>query len=326
MDDLAADKSDEIRLRVLGQPMIVQADGTSLELTKLDGGLLVALALAGPRGRSKTWLRDNLWTTGADFNTVATAVTRLRRKAPIPVPKSGANYVLDLPESSIDAQVFMNAIRSLPTPAPIDQLDELLGMWTDNPWDGSSRLPDRCWRQVKEARNVLVAAVHGLTDAERADLSHWNQFCDIFHAEAPQWRGEPERTVARPKRVLVVDDLIATPLAEALDGEFECHPVASLKDWNRMVKEGHLLDYDCALVDLHLTSGMIDKGGELILQDLRRLRPEMPTALMSAELPYEDLEGLKQKLGVRNVIPKHNNENGPMVPLRDLVRKLIAEG
>lgn len=319
-------KNGGIRVRILGRPVIVGADGTSEEQPVLLGGLLAALALAGQRGRSKEWLRANLWTTGATNNTVAVTVGRLRRNLPeIPELKNRANYVLDLPRSAIDALAFMDGVQSLPEPAPADRLDELLGMWDDNPWE-ASRLPDRCWREVRAARDVLVGKVRGLTNIELANLSSWNRFCDIFHAESPQWRDEPLPGVAKPKRVLVVDDLIAKSLAEALNGEFECDPVTSLEHWNDMLRKGHPLDYDCALVDLHLTSGMVDKRGELILQDLQRLRPDMPTALMSAELPFEDLESLKRKLGVRNVIPKHNDENGTMVPLRDLVRRLIAEG
>ncbi|GAA3435922.1 response regulator [Kutzneria kofuensis] len=326
MDGLTTDETSGIRVRILGRPTIFRADGSSLELTPLHGSLLAALALAGPRGRSKLWLMNHLWTTGTDPNALSQAALRLRKHAPVPKPAAGAPYVLDLPTSSIDALVFRDSVLSLSATEPTERFDELLQMWDSNPWEEYSRLPASCWRDIKEARDRLVTRVRGLTDPERASLSSWNGFCDIFHTEAARWRGEPQRPVVKRKRVLIVDDLIAKSLEDVLRGEFECDLITSIGEWTRRLAAGHPLDHDCALVDLHLDEGMVDGHGRLVLEDLRRLRPEMPTALMSAELPFEDLESLKRSLGVRNVIPKHNDQKGPMIPLRDLVRKLIADG
>ncbi|MER7410391.1 MULTISPECIES: response regulator transcription factor [Streptomyces] len=333
-----------ISVEILGSPRVRREDGTDWKPPQLLADLLVTLALAGADGRSREWLRRVLWSQlpSTDANPVVQAVQRLRKHVPIPKPAPGGPYVLDVPAERIDALAFCRGVaelapdggRSGPTgatgaagPDELARVDGLLGMWRGSPWARDSRLPESAWNDVRRARDRLVARVRALPADEQAGLAHWNRFREHFHGEpgtgrpvAPAARREPR------KRVLIVDDMIGHALAVALDGTYDCEVVGSLAAWKQLLGQEPPLDYACALVDRHLSERTADCGGEIVLRDLRRLRPALPTALMSVDLPYEDSESLRERLGARAVIPKHNDAHESLVPLVDLVEKLIARG
>lgn len=321
-------KPDGIEVEILGSPRVRRADRTWRDLSPQLGDLLVALVLALPEGRSAEWLRRELWShlPAADKNPVAQAVMKLRR-APVQIPKpsAGGDYRLELPAPRIDALVFRDGVAALDADTPTATVDALLGLWRGNPWERSAGLRSSAWIDIRTARDQLVAHVRALPAGQRAELTRWNRFCEFFASEAAAWREEhPVRERPARKRVLIVDDMIGDALKGALGGVYDCTVVSSLSDWKILLEESHPLDFDCALVDRHLRESMDDQSGEIVLNDLRRLRPGLPTALMSAELPYEDAESVQNRLGVRTVIRKHNNKDGAMVPLTILVEKLIG--
>ncbi|MFJ8906479.1 hypothetical protein ACIRG8_15315 [Streptomyces sp. NPDC102359] len=273
-------------------------------------------------------MRRELWShlPTADKNPVAQAVGKLRRgPGQIPKPRSGGNYRLELPASRIDALIFREGVAALDTDAPSGVVDALLGLWRGNPWERTVGLRRSAWSDVQNARDRLVEHVRALPAGRRAELTRWNRFCEFFPSEADTWRdGHPVSGPPQRRRVLIVDDMIGDALKGALGGIYDCTVVTSLSDWKKMLEGSHPLDYDCALVDRHLRESMDDQSGEIVLNDLRHLRPGLPTALMSAELPYEDAESVQDRLGVRTVIAKHNNKDGAMVPLTVLVERLIG--
>lgn len=328
MTHAVPDVSDGIEVEILGFPRVRRADGSWWDLPPQLGDLLGALVLAGPEGRSAEWLRRELWShlPTTDKNPIAQAIRKLRRgPGQIPKPHTGGNYRLVLPASRIDALVFRDGVAALDVGTSAAMVDALLGLWRGNPWERSTRLRQSAWSDIQRARDRLVAHVRTLPAGQRAELTRWNRFCEFFASEADAWREEqPAREQPRRKRVLIVDDMIGDVLKGALGGVYDCTVVTSLSDWKTMLESGRPLDFDCVLVDRHLRESMDDQGGEIVLTDLRRLRPGLPTALMSAELPYEDAESVQNRLGVRTVIPKHNNKDGAMVPLTVLVDKLIG--
>ncbi|WP_177001266.1 hypothetical protein [Streptomyces sp. cf386] len=317
-----------IQVEVLGSPRVRLADGTHSDLAALPGDLLATLVLAGPEGRSADWLRRELWSSlpVEDNNPVARAMMRLRKDVPIPKPRAGGNYVLAVPPDRIDALVFRDGVATLGSQTPATEVDALLGLWRGSPWQRKSRVRAASWAEIRRARDRLGVYVDAMPPQQRAELTHWHRFCGLFQHETEAWHGEavPERP--RRKQVLIVDDMIGEALARALGGVYDCEVVTSFTAWTEMLSQNHPLDYDCALVDRHLDENMADENGEIVLKNLRELRPAMPTALMSAELPFEDAESVKSRLGVRTVIPKHNDKDGRLVPLVELVEKLIGSG
>jgi CheY-like chemotaxis protein len=314
-----------IRVEILGTPRVQYPDGRVRDLPPLPGDLLAALVLAGPEGRSSDWLRRELWShlPLEDNNPVAQTVMRLRQWVPLPKPHAGGNYVLSPPPDQVDALMLREGVAVLGPDTPRNRVDALLGLWRGSPWERSkSRLRPALWADVRGARDRLVRHVQALAPQQRAELAHWNRFCEVFSAEAEAWRGAPARETPRRKRVLIVDDMIGGRLASALGGLYECEVVTSLEEWGALLQRDEL-DYDCALVDRHLHENMLDESGEIVLDQLRKRNPQIPTALMSAGLPFEDLDSVKQRLGVRTVIPKHNDKDGAMVPLTVVVQKLI---
>ncbi|OLR91855.1 hypothetical protein BJP25_23755 [Actinokineospora bangkokensis] len=307
-------------MAILGPPTVLLPDGERTALRKLNADLLVALALAGPAGRTKAWLHEAIWGP-QESNHVAKAVSRLRRIVDVASPPAGGPYVLKVDVAEIDAWAFRSGVDELTAGSAVEEVDALLGMWRGNPADNQLAIRAGAWVEVMSARNRLVDHVLGMTSGARAGLTRWAAFCEVFHRESGRWSGA---SAARPdrKRVLVVDDLIGQSVALVLGARYDCHVVESIAQWNTMVREQHPLDFACALVDRHLTDGMADAYGEAVVRDLRALRPGMPIAFMSAGLPHGDLDNIKLRLGVDSVIIKANDEHGPLTDLLDTVDRL----
>src|ERR1022692_3882980 len=135
---MTEDVDQGIRVRVLGTPGVLSHDVLWISLPPRGADVLVALALAGPAGRSGRWLRQNLWSNlpGGHLGVVATTIGDLRgRGVDIPKPGDGAPYVLECDPAAVDSWRFVTGVRDLGAdPAP-REIDELLGLWTANPRD-----------------------------------------------------------------------------------------------------------------------------------------------------------------------------------------------
>jgi CheY-like chemotaxis protein len=323
-----ADLFPDLEVSILGSAQVRRQDGTWAKLPPLIGDMLAALALAGEAGRPKEWLLEALWSDdNRSDNAFAQAILKLRNHVTVPKPSAKGNYVLRVTGKRVDALLFCDRVKEVVARSEqsVAELDALLALWRDSPWSGRSRLRASAWADVRSARDKLVDVVRGLPDEQRSALTSWNRFCETFPSESAGWRSQDRLPGPPRKRVLVVDDKIASELIAAFGGGYDCDKVTSLVQWSAMIKGGHALDYDCALVDLHLKDSMTDAGGEIVLQDLKRLRPDIPTVLMSAELPFEDWHSIRERLGVSTVIAKHNDENKTVVPLYQTVAKLISE-
>ncbi|WP_370945367.1 hypothetical protein AB5J62_40785 [Amycolatopsis sp. cg5] len=329
MTDALPAHEDRLTVRVLGAPQVRDSRRAWVNLNPAPGALLMALVLAGPAGRSAQWLRREIWSElpGDHRNPVAKNVLLLRKHKDsilIPKPGPGGVYVLQVSEEQIDVTAFSRGVASLATDTPASHVDSLLALWRDNPWTTSTRLRSETWYEVRKDRDRLVAYIRAMEPARREELTQWHRFCELSPSEAAGWRNHPTTTRSKPrKRVLIVDDQIGHALAAVLSGSYDCDVVTSLSGWHKMLRDEHPLDYDCALVDRHLTEG-IDAGGEVVLLELHAHRPGIPTALMSADLPFEDFDQVKTRLGVRTVISKHNNEKSTMVPLVHVVNRLVT--
>jgi hypothetical protein len=83
---------------------------------------------------------------------------------------------------------------------------------------------------------------------------------------------------ARP-RLLIVEDQVGPTISHLLAG-YECELVTSIEMWWQLVEDGDL-QFDAALVDLHLTPRMNDEYGGEILRFLHERTPPIPALLMS---------------------------------------------
>ncbi|MFC6089073.1 hypothetical protein [Saccharothrix lopnurensis] len=327
MTDALPVREDRLTVRVLGAPQVRDSRGGWVDLNRVPGALLMALVLAGSPGRSGEWLRGQVWPDlpGEHRNPVAKNVFLLRRYHSMPIPQPGRRgaYVLQVPEDQVDVTAFGRGVAALAADTPVDHVDSLLALWRDNPWTASTRLRRNAWSEVIKDRDRLVAHIRAMEPARREELAQWHRFCELSPEEAAGWRDRPTARRAPRKRVLIVDDQIGHALAAALSGSYDCDVVTSLSGWQEVLRDDHPLDYGCALVDRHLTPGA-DAGGEVVLLELRAHRPDMPTALMSADLPFEDFDLVKARLGVRTVIHKHNDVKSTMVPLVEVVNRLLT--
>src|ERR1044072_1266769 len=133
-----------VQLRVLGDPSI--ADEWP-QLSPREADLLVALALS-PNGRHKDWLRQNLWPQleHSDGRTVFTHIGYLKQKGvEFETTGKGRPYKLAYEPDVIDWQCFVRGARELgehPDPAA---MDELLALWSGNPWERRTTVPDSLW-------------------------------------------------------------------------------------------------------------------------------------------------------------------------------------
>jgi hypothetical protein len=314
-------EGDDLQLRVLGNPSI--ADEWP-QLAPREADLLVALALS-PGGRYKDWLRRNLWPSleHDDASTVSTHVGYLKQKGVLfETTRKGGPYQLAYPPEAIDWQRFVNGARELPEEPELASIDDLLALWSGNPWERRTNVPDGLWSPVRQQLKRLLGKVAVL--GERGEeLQHWGTFEQML-ANDPLLEAVRSPVPRPPKpRVLIVDDQIGHEIADVL-GNYDTEVISSLAEWNRRKDDGRPFPHVCALVDLHLKREMTDKGGLVVVRDLKALT-SMPIVLMSAELPaFQDGEELCADLGVAKVLPKHNRREGDFARVGDVIRQVVG--
>lgn len=316
----------EFRVAVLGEPSVRLDNGERQQLRTVNARLVVSLALVGAGGQSKTWLEDAVWNQderdARHSNFLAKAVSRAKRYVPVESRAQGG-YRIGVPEDDIDAWVFRRGVAELTDESPPTRLDRLLGMWQGDPRDNNFEIRDGIWRPFNEARTKLVSRVLALPEDERARLTNWGRFCELFHRDSFTWdRGHAPRP--RRKRVLVVDDKIGDSLALVLDASYDCTVVHSFVEAVEWLRAGDVDSIDCAVVDRHLTDSMVDAQGEVIVLQLLRTRPALPVVLMSAALAEADMDDEKARLGVARIIHKSNLENGAKTMIYQTVSRLIG--
>lgn len=322
---MAGSRTAGIRICVLGTPAVRGPEGP-IRLPVKPANVLLALALAGESGRHGRWLRRTVWSDleGDDLSVVTTAIHDLRKRGvSIPKPADGAPYVLGHDRAEIDCHRFVDLVDALPSPASPAQLDEPFELWDANPWERPTQLPTTCWSVVRAALDRLVQRVGELDDAGRTELRRWNTFEQLLAGDPITERLRPAVPRAGKRKVLIVDDQIGQQISDVLS-DFDSEVVGSIGAWNRRVAKGTPLGHVCALVDLHLKSEMVDRGGVQVIADLRRLS-SMPIVLFSAALPaFEDYEDLRRRYGVSKVMAKHNDPNGDLQPIGRIVEELVA--
>ncbi|GGV44162.1 hypothetical protein GCM10010182_80860 [Actinomadura cremea] len=276
-------------INILG-PLSVVVDGHPIKPLrgKAVSGVLIALILAGERGRTADGLLRSLRDpkTGAQLVSSSNALEqhiRTLRGVGIPVPKLGRShgaYRLDWPRMTVDASSF---IESVDTAEP-ETVGSLLRLWREDPRPLYPQVPTEYWTPVFAARDVLVERL------ERTDprtVLGLVEFADLFPDDPALDR---LRRRARRKRLLVVEDQNIDQYLDALRSYYDCVPIRSLDEWHRFLRDNDdRVDVHGALVDLHLTTDLIDGHG-LQIVDWLRDHTSLPASVMTMAPPPGNVE------------------------------------
>jgi CheY-like chemotaxis protein len=327
-----------VRVNILSGRVTIQVGDEEPDvLPDLLAEVTVALVLAPELRVHEQDLLRRFWRTAENRSGMHQAIRRLRdHRLPIPFQKEhDGYYVVDLEPDAVDALRFQRAVAELPATASLEELDALLAMWS--PPD-PRRLQRRSrrehrgadeWEEVFQARDALVARVAAIPATERRRLPHLHRFRLMFDGDpalqclrtlVPELNGQPRY------RVLIVDDQVGDSFAAMLSpNEYGCEVVKSYEDWLRLRNQGSL-NFDCALVDLHLESEMVDKKGLKVLQHLRD-HTDIPLTLMTAALDKGDFFKVAQnyvrEFQLVTVLNKDNRTDAEAPDLEATVARMV---
>jgi two-component system, NarL family, invasion response regulator UvrY len=120
-------------------------------------------------------------------------------------------------------------------------------------------------------------------------------------------------------RILIVDDheIVRRGLKQILMDEFKDLEVAEAGDARQALEAAHQKPWDIVLLDINMPG----RSGLEVLEDLRRLRPEMPVLVLSA-FPEADFAIRSFKLGASGYVNKQSASDELLTALR----KALAGG
>ncbi|OLF14881.1 hypothetical protein BU204_24370 [Actinophytocola xanthii] len=310
----------EVTVRLLGE-VLVNGDA----LPDLLANLLIALSLA-PDRRLPVYRLAEVWPDGQRPTDIAVhkAMSRLRDYVPLPAQRN-RYYRIELDDGSVDADVFVAGVKALPNTADPAKMNELLELWDGDPRQHYP-VTRKYWYRVYQARAELLKKLAHLSPPDLRSLSALATFLNHFPStEIPAglWfaASESGRTPGR-KRVLIVEDQIGDDFASMLAPRYDYVILRSLADWHKFVVD-EPLDFDVALVDLHLTSSSTDMEGIVVLEYLRDNTP-IPTLLISGAPLPGDTEATRRQYKLSGVFLKGPDNSLPTLP--DSVERAIREG
>ncbi|WP_158263007.1 diadenylate cyclase [Amycolatopsis sp. CA-128772] len=215
-------------------------------------------------------------------------------------------------EPVLDSDEFMTGVRDLPESPRPGQVDRLLSLWRGDP---AALHPNTSghWHEVYRVRNELLKRIRKMTVHEQRGLPGLKTFIAHFAAnKLPSWVSgvaSLNGRVGDRKRVLIVEDRMADTFVDVLGRHYDCVPLRSLPDWRQFSDEDDL-DFDAALVDLHLTAAGNDAQGVAVLEHLRD-NDGPPAMLISSAPEAGDIDALKEKYGLSGVYLKGPNDSLP---------------
>lgn len=327
---MAEDASGGPYLKILGPTVFGPEGGKEAEiLSGKPAALLCKIALNMGKTPVPTAM-DGLWHKG-QMASLDHAAGKIKNEWGLPLERKSGMLWLNLPREAIDAHRFLEGVaRLLPSkedglPLDVDLavIDELLNLWRADPRQIHSRhLRREVWGPVIGPRDRLLAAIAGLAVQTREKLDRLPAFLNCFPFEDKArnlLKDDGEPRAPRP-RLLVVDDQQGSTLKTLLFG-YDCVVVRSISAWSQLVDEGPL-EFDGALIDLHLTSEMNDEYGYHILKYLQE-KTSIPALLMSVR-PIGYSAELERKYGAIGVYYKDDDER--FSDIRPAVDDLLRKG
>jgi CheY-like chemotaxis protein len=314
---------------ILGEIRLRSFVGEEAPLTPTQAAVLARLVLARGSVVHERLLRDLLPQQGGDsaVEKHVSGVRALLRPMGVTVPdKRPGGYLVLVDGMVVDAYEFQGQLAELSGEYTAQRAAELLAMWRNDPRSLYPRLPAPAWREVFQARDELLAMI-----AREATVPPgWARFAELFPDDpavqdvAKLLRDAPAGAkTSAAERLLIVEDRIGDRLCSRLT-PYECLLVRSLAEWRRLLREkGRNLDFDAAIVDLHLTEHDDDCGGLDVLEYLRDNHPEIPAILLTAHIKPGIVEDMKEKYRIALII--HKDESGSIADIRNAVTRVLRQ-
>jgi hypothetical protein len=312
-------------LNILGTVQLDHAGEKGEPIAGKPAALLCKLALSTD-WKSVEVVMAGLW-EDHQRNNLDQAV-RLLKNNWVPISRKTDHIRLDLPRAAIDAHRFMDGVTSSlverePAFLPgmrLEAIDGLISMWREDPRVCHSKYLRRdLWGPLIRARDRLVRAIAKLPRETREGLECLDGFIALFpfDKELSVLREDAQDAKTRP-RLLIVDDQQGPTLRSLLAG-YDCTVISSIGRWEQLVDEG-TLDFDGALVDMHLTVSMTDEYGKQILHYLLE-NTDIPALLMSVK-PVGWSQALERRYGLVGVYYKDDERFPDIRPaVADLLKR-----
>ncbi|MBT2234422.1 hypothetical protein [Nonomuraea sp. NEAU-A123] len=319
---------------ILGKARMRSPANDVVEVSPAPAAVLVRLLLADGRPVPGELLRDVLTGGGSD-QAVQTHMSYLRRQLrawTVPIPgqeRQTRTYQFLLDGVQVDAFLFRDAADQLGERPQPKEIDQLLELWRGDPRTVHPTVPERLWRSVFQARDRLLDAV-GRLALSQPPPSGWSRFADLFPgdrkvAQTDQLLAADEpRSATAEQRLLIVEDRIGPYLCDRL-APYACTLIKSSRCWQRFLQTtSGALDFNAALVDLHLNDDNDDYGGLDVLAYLRDHAPHVPAALLTAYMKPGIVEDLKEEYRIALIV--HKDPSGSLADVRSAVSRLLRHG
>ncbi|MET8849237.1 diadenylate cyclase [Amycolatopsis sp. NPDC004625] len=305
----------DLTVRLLGE---VYVDDKLV--TGFAADVLIMLALSEERRIPSHILQSAL---ADDGRALEKAVGALRELG-VDIAEQRGNYIMEL-EPILDTDEFVIGVQELPESPRPAQVDRLLSLWRGDP---ATLHPNTTghWHVVNTARTELLRRIRMMTVHEQRGLPGLRTFITHFAPnKMPPWVSgiaSLNGRLGNRKRVLIVEDRMADTFVDVLGRQYDCVPLRSLPDWHQFSGEDEL-DFDAALVDLHLTAAGNDAQGVEILEFLRD-NDGPPAMLISSAPEAGDTDALKEKYGLSGIYFKGPHDSVPN--LAASMDRVIREG
>lgn len=318
------------KIQILGP---VEVDGIPVRGEVLCG-VLVLLVLARDRRLAPERLFE-AWSNGRpSSNSVQQQVSKLRNEYALDISYQHTYYQLVVARDDVDADRFIDGVARVSEVHEPAEIDRLLAHWRDDP-RLHSMIAREHWAPVFRARSRIAALLAAMPAADRERLSALGDFLRTFpdDSELALLR-EPRRELMRQpvrgdgwsarrrQRVLIVDDQVADAFEHMLQEIYDCVLVRSLRDWRDLVRKGDL-DFDMAIVDLHLTATTDDQHGVEVMEYLRDFT-SIPMMLASVAHPPGPVEATIDRYQLGGFYIKDPRDAMPH--LRAEVARVIRQG
>jgi serine/threonine protein kinase len=187
----------------------------------------------------------------------------------------------------------------------------------DYPWETEVPLPGVLPRRV--GVGDLADVLHKALSPERG-----GRFATAAELYSALHYGLREPRSDRLPRLLVVDDHHTGSIIKKLGPDYDCLPLDSKPEWDRFLRDGGVLDFDGAIVDLHLSEQSLGEGVDI----LRYLcnHTDIPTAVITMNTgETDDDENASFRHQYRAVRLEHKKDDKWWGNLREIAVILTAE-
>jgi CheY-like chemotaxis protein len=313
------------RVRLLGEFALADENGVSLK-APTDGVVfrpLIALAIRPGQARPARELSGLAWPEVDEAYRPELSVPIARiRKAGVPVSHKSSTdgtYRALLERTDVDLTHFVDCVNDAGGSLTVGDVDELLGLWLQDPEPIYSFLRAAEFDALRRARATLISQLSEWSQAELSTLRNLERFRALFEEECASI---PVGGPVAVKRVLVVDDNKGlTDMLTDLLGGYSTMVANTVGEAMAIITDPGAR-IDGALVDLHL-SDRLDSQGISVLDALRNKRPDVPRVLMTSSPPEEGMTEFATRYGLFELLVK-NQADAP-VKARDIVDRMLSD-